>query len=567
MSLPYVTASQAANQLGLSDSRIRQLVGEGKFPRPVVGLGRALLFNRADVDAYASVQRTTCVASMYDRPSDPLKLVKDVVWNFSLPRLSDSPHPVHVRLYTGPDRAVALLSEPIIGTARLLTNYIEDIVTGIERDILDGVSAADVTWIDIWPDIDAPTDCEVRLTNPILTRDDPRDPDRWSSRSWSGITLNDLDDLLGGADVDFFYWKHYTVAFLQQWRRTGQPVTCKNDLRDERECVDAYELLARPAAAATLGDAVIAAAHRALLGELALCASEPTYEDLLSYRKADTPKVTAMRLVPYEVPPAIAAARPTVEVLSQTAFDAAESDYQLLDAATDAVDEDSAHPTLELETALARACEAQLSILTLIDVTRSRSVHPQPRPRQRTFTPSGPWDEVYLARCTWLNTDPRTAPTDAMTPRQARQVDPGKWVDQRTFGTDLDRNPVCKTSVTTSNGTTRIDITVLWPTASNVAATHLADDVHIVSHAGAGERPVYLTRHGDIVGLLPITGTYGEWNYGYNGGGPRKLVDDIAAFLTTAGYTVDRPQLEAIITNPQANQGLDIPINTIAATP
>jgi excisionase family DNA binding protein len=59
----WLSPTQAANRLGLSPQRVRQLVGEGKLAATITPLGR--LISAADVTALAAAR-----AQSADRPPD-----------------------------------------------------------------------------------------------------------------------------------------------------------------------------------------------------------------------------------------------------------------------------------------------------------------------------------------------------------------------------------------------------------------------------------------------------------------------------------------------------------------
>lgn len=561
---PFLTAKQVAERLGVSDSRVRQLVGEGRLPQPVPGLPR-MLFHDSDVEAYLRPGRSTGRASLVlaqDEPTQPLRLTVDVV-SYLPSSWDDMRSPVHVRLYQGAGRNVALLTEPVEHGLSILINRVEDVVSMLEQDLLEPMrlSAADVTWVHIYPDQSRP-DGPDDISNVVLTESDG--PQRWRNPGWPPLSPDDLAKLLGGAHVDQWRWDHYTPELIQAWQRTGRPVEVVHDVAGVRPYAHALHALQSTGRQHGIPAEVLDAAETALLHAIALRTSPAALGAATAEDQRITRATNTCRLIPYELPGDVADRLPDLE---HPLFPALQESLVAREAMHDAlmlVDSYADRPDPVLFDALDHAVAAQDSLLT--HLTGGAAGVPTRRDRFtcRWFDVAGDLDRTYLSSCKWLpaTDDPRTTACPSVPGHLARRLVSGDEPAQ--FGTDPDGNVVARR--TARNDRERTSFVVAWPTRYPVDPP-LPSEVHLRADPTAGsggDRPVYLVRRGQNIGLLPHPDRLSGWSYGYTGGSPHTLARHIAKFLEEYGRRVDVDTIRDYLTNPARNdEGVDIDVDAL----
>lgn len=554
--LPLITAQQAAEILGVTDSRVRQMVGEGAL-RPVYRGGRSQLFWRAEIMAYLRRKDSSQVARSLPPASRPLRLVVDTVIQDPAPWTGDmiTDKPLHVRIYrsdndpagTQESRTVVLLSEPVGRGLRVLINRIEQIVATVADRFLDG-AIADAVWVDVWPpdhwsEHDVWT-TGVRLSNILLHRNGSGHDADWSP-TWSPMTIEELGQVLGGATVDWFEWNSYRPALINRWQRTGRPVEVIVDREGIQPVVEAYRQLqetSHPAAEA---------ARRALLHRTAMLWSSAVRQrdmekdyplDLRASDDTERREANTSIRCDYVLPDDVLAALPNLADDETATLAETSRALAQLHAWLDDVDEWADEPAPRLAGAVGLAVEAQTSWDRMADPDR-RDRPAQTRESYRITVEllDAPWDRQYADGIRWEDSDPRASSDLPLAERrQTRQLaseyagSTRDW-DLR-FGHDFRGNWVLRATNTQAQRPL-VFHRICWPTTYD--AYPLPDAVDIVADGDSGDRPVYLARRGSLIGLLPRSREFEGWNFGYGGGGPGQLEADIERFLEAAGVRVE----------------------------
>lgn len=550
--LPVATVQQAGEILGVSDSRIRQLLGEGVL-RPAYRSGRSVLLWRSELAAYASRSVTSQVAGTMPPLAEPLHLVVDTVMMSPAASAWDliEQQPLHIRIYQGnqptadtPPRTVVLLAEPVGEGLRVLTNRIEKIAEAVAKRFLNG-AVADAVWVDVWPPSNAfnqPWSTAVEIRNVLLTQSEAV----WRP-SWSPMTINELETLIGGAEVDWFEWNSYSPGLINRWQRTGRPVEVTVDPKGLQPAVAAYQALdgvQHPAADT---------ARRVILHLLAWRASRspaPWSPDVFDQAGLDEPaSINTTTRHDFEMPADIQALLPE---LSDPAPSPAQThdEVESLQQWLDEVDQWSDNPDERLSRAVQLALGAARS--------RDRSAQPDRSEESETIDEfiltavhlqHASWDQDYLDRITWQAADPTN---DMNLPLRERRLvrrlraRAGQFYDDRDseFGRDFMGNWVLRYSYgDQDHGYT--PCIIAWPTTYD--GFPLPQGVEIVAVGESGDLPVYLARHGGLIGLLPRSSDFSAWNFGYGGGGPGNLERDIQRFLRDDGFRVDETVIRRIL--------------------
>lgn len=502
--------------LNVTEGRVRQMADSGLL-KPLPIPGRAHLYWRADVRAYAAENSTTLAARSLSRPAKPLRLDTDVIIWWEPEWTLRGPVPLHVRIYRG-QHTVVVLSEP--SDRHLLTNHIEQMVPILQDRFLHGADLSHTVWVDITPPMSdygqRPQTTYAHVRNIIFRRDD--DGGAWSLPEWVTLTGDDLNHLMGGDVVDGFDWATYTPDLVEQWQRTGRPVPTHFEPDHMPYKVGTYRALhdlGRP-------DLTRDAQH-AILGEITLWQSSPglhrrrEFEPYGSEVLVDLP-LTTSRPTHYVLPADIVEALPTYDDLLVD-WEVTVAAYERIHEAIEQVSEYADQPSPHAEELLRRTLAWQRDLMILADGERGNRYAHRPSHHLRVFRSFGDhFDRVYVAG---IRPD-----VDLPDHHRRRLLSESLTGSLDVAGADPFGNPA---AVDPRGG-----LIVLWPT-TYPAAGPLPDGVHIVAEQTdqPGARPAYVVRRGAIIGLLPYRDPQdGEWAYGYGGSGPHTLAAAIISFLT-----------------------------------
>lgn len=478
--------------------------------------------------------------------------------------------PVHIRLYRGPERMVALVSEPVSDGSRIAYNRFDQIMAVVEDEFLVPIerTVQDVVWIHLTPVKTYSGALPTKVENVVAELNpQERSPVGYARPGWNVrhhyLDPDCLPDLLGGVEPDRFYWEHYTPEVITAWQRTGRPVPVTHDILEAQGSVTALQLLeSEGVTTAGLSPELLQHVTSWLLHELSLRCSPNGRQMYEASGVKPDPAVRTTKLIPYQIPEAIQRRLDADPSFTDEQASLVEKGYQLYDALMN-VDQYADHPRPDLESAIRSALTAHGDALISAGYFPWEVFRPEPAFTPRTFTARGRWDHAYLADCTWLpeGADPEQTPTDLVASHLARRLrnSIGYGRNHTRFGIDIEGNVLVQCEDV--NGSTTF--AVLWPTAGHLDG-YLPADTHLVADGTneAGDRPVYLARHSQIIGLLPNPNGTSGWAYGYSGGSPGTLAAHIESFLADHGRLIDGLALRAYLTNPERDQvGVDIDID------
>lgn len=553
----FLTTQQFADLLEVSPARVRQMVTEGRLPRPLAFGPRMYLFPRAAVDAYLSEETTSVIAAQLPPIERPLQLKFDVVHRYRREPTKDS-HPIHVRIYEGEGRVVCLLA--CLEGYSVLTGHGSYIAPEVARRWLPEHDMSEITWVTLEDNGTPPFgQASTEITNLVLTQVRGGSPIAHWSPSWVDMTWAQVRTLVGGAAIDVYDWDAYTEDTVTSWQRSGKPVPIRHDPQGLEPLALALDQL-RPLKVPQSLPAK-AAAEQALVVQLRLRSTGTPYMPMRSGEPEPTPNTTVR--VPYALPDHLTEviADQNLEVLPS--FKQSAKNVDLLHEWRETVDEFSDEPKPAITALIDTAITASEDLLML--------THPENNPpafvpahhlRTATWT-QGPWQKQYLEECTWGD------PTPPLSTRERRLLESQRpqgegWTVQ--LGRDYDDNAIMLLDHERTKRNEHDHFVVLWP--KTYRHHPLPDGVQLVSEGDAGDMPVFVSRRGRILGLLPRAAGSGQWNFGYAGGGPGQLARDIASFLEEDGCALtleDRSWIRREVTT-SSQQSLRIDLSSFLAS-
>ena len=580
----FMSAQLAATHLGITDTRLRQLVSEGKLTTVQVG-PRQSVYSRAELDRF-SISRaggaTSGVADLLDDAASPLRRLHDT---FVVPDgYTYGQQKAHVRVWDadgGSHRTVVVVGP--IGYMSVQNNW-EALASVIDRQLLRG-NGFDAVWFivnpvdpdssigenDVWNVVMADADrSATRLTGRVrqfLGRSDVPPPRGLSSfhPNFRRSTIDAVERLVG-APVEVYPKAAYTEETVNRWQRAGHMVDV---------VVDRYNIGPLLAAVRTLERirprdkrSTLARDMQALLvnsfDRTASIAAE-NWKDGVSFtawfspdRNTHWPSTFAARIVPptttAEDLTLLANYRRTVTD-AQTPAELAHYQDLVVQLGSWSIEVDefagSGHDP-DLYEALRTTQEIVDGRLVEI---RNRQwweqrrafgqIHAEEGPPDRwhntDFWPDatprvlevvGSADKAYLDSLAWDSADART---ETRTHRLLKDALAGYTGGEIRFGTDHSGRLVAyKKVVDYQLGTGRWNglVAVEWPHRPPRLGFPL--DSELVADGEAGDRPVYIRYSDGRLDLLPIApadrfefrgrrGYLDQWNFGYGGGGPGSL--------------------------------------------
>lgn len=546
---PYVGAEQAAQTLGVSQQRLRQLVDERKLavlrlgPRTVAYPTAELRRLRAERDEDA---RSTLVAELQETPAQPLPRIHDQVLTLDLQEWVDETRDFHVRTWASEGLRVVLIS-PCGNHLNVGRNRLDMIMTEIDERLLGG-SGTEAVWFtadypphaDSWPPVTSlEVDNVVARAAAVRPGDlgGRRRPARFSGLTWRTSSLQEVARLVGSA-ITVFPFHANTAHEIEYYARTGRPKQVTYDWAEVGGLLEAFRTVTSTArdGGSTLASQVAAVLARSTLDRAQFLESQIEVGGWSDGAMLDEPAAQMGAVLrPRQLTPAdhdlLAAA---VELSPLEEAGDLEGLYLQIRGWQEQVDELSGHPNRALTAALEQAADVVVWGLRreaysqapagseavrarLDDVTRFAAY---PRRRQRHFDVIGPWDRRYLDSLT---------PTSPDASHEARELVAiaQRWTDligvEWSYGRDADGFLV---AMTAAGERKQAEFIVLWPI--DPPAAGMPDESAVGADGAPGDRPAYLSYPDGSVRLLPCRPGPGQWNFGYGGGGPNELAWAIA---------------------------------------
>lgn len=549
---PMVIADVAV-RLGVSPTRVRQLVSQGVLPAPSELSPRVQVWAPLDVETTRARLRGETVslhACLMDRPVAPLTPTVDRIMRYT--GVTTPGAAVHVRVFTGtgPEghRTVVLLGclDESIGFQRV----IEDLVVLVADRYLSGDSAS-ALWLQYVP---ADSHFGQPVRNLVLTYEAParsrfrRDTDRpalpvphWRPSSWA-----ELERVVGGS-VEAYPRHGYRADVVEAWLRTGAPVDVVYDPDGLRDYVRALVTLDATSDGAVVEDRDV----------IEWCCGFLAYQAREIERWAYTPRSEGGGASPWDDGtgqgrlgyPATWAARLVPPRISS-------AERRLIDAYMPAVvdrglpggDPDRAAVVV---TELQRRIEAVghfagddadprlREVLEFVERQITGAAESTaPGFRQRTRPPHlpivfdiAPLDRRYLTcEVTW-DQDGELTPMRRCLFSLLSQHDWAGAGDIRplSFGRDRDGNEVAVVgdpATLTVNNDQPVYFAIAWPTYPRTQKPLTQDAVIVAEDSEErGDLPVYLVDSDGRLTPLPRhpLAPHDGWNFGYSGGGPGAL--------------------------------------------
>lgn len=569
----FVTAQEAADILGVSAARVRQLPDEGKLPQPVRFGPKASVWMRADVEQLANLgtgeREYTAVSELMSPASTPLLRSFEGIVDFP-GNWGSTTYQVHVRIWRGRapegERDVVVLGA-LSDRPDLVRVNLPTIAAIVDANYLDG-RARSATWIlyhsgprgsgflagqDFENVIfEVPTTSRDQVEFPTSPRDqvESRATEKWRlnrlfSRSKDQRSVVAAREMLPfsrprfrrsdiaeverviGERVECYPAPAYTEATITRYLR-GQrrQIEVEDDRTSEGSLMtalarlesvpmsDPFSHVARRACP-VLADEI----HQRTEMQEGLSASEPWWDGTTpesGARPEVWPTLFAARLVP------VRRGNAQERMLSQYPIDrewpwSADRVQRELDLLRDLhlwlddVDKYGDHPAEDLEHAVRRAIEVVRHWLKIADFDAVEAII-HPTHAARIFGVVGDCDRKYLQAVRW-----RPA---AMQVRGERAIVGELDADDLRYGTDVDNNVVV-------HSPSRATFGVYWPIV--VPAQPYPAGSFIVADGEEGSRPVYVETPDGTLRPLPSLPAMGgsEWNFGYSGGGPSTLTSAI----------------------------------------
>jgi hypothetical protein len=214
MALGWVGIEGIADILDVSEGRVRQLIGQEGFPRPVVTLGpRNRVWSSSSIRAYrrSREEATTLSLAMLPKATAPLPRVVDDIFTVTM-EYGYQPENVYVRAWQGDGYVIALLAsvEPSPG----ISNKIESFVGSIAHQ-LPLVLGNNVCWLQ-----DMRHTSPAMTSNVVLTEPTPGD---FRAPTWSNVPYDDLVAAVGSA-VEIYPAGTLTEENVRRYRLSGSPI-------------------------------------------------------------------------------------------------------------------------------------------------------------------------------------------------------------------------------------------------------------------------------------------------------------------------------------------------------
>lgn len=560
-----VTAQDAAEILGCSPQRVKQLVQEGRLAAPVEFGPRSHLYRRSHVEYVRDVLQgaalTPLSSLLPDAWNSPLRRTVDVV--VPAPRSWSDETSLHIRVWEGMVDGAPRLVVLLAGPSGASVGHPDLTASWVDREVLGG-RGRDAVWMLLIPRED-------RYTPPVLTnivlgsrnsarsakpspfvrmfrreREEPLS-DAWEpdQEQWHECdSVAELDRVVGEY-VEHFPGETYTEANIEAWhRRRRSPIPVVDDPNELRPIADALHVVARmpasrPAAAALAGKVLA----RALRGRLAIDAdpSRTTWIDRLERTAIDLDA--------------------NHRAVAMTRCELTEGDQRVLDSfSTPVPDSESVSALAELRDWMESVdeyadeqdrdqslCSALAQAVDFLERDARRAGIEVPvYPERIVFSHGVPGDftRAYLDQVAWQPSSAKLTRRHRMLARQAR--------GRAMFGEDLDGNLVAAWPSEEIPAGGRLSavlsskdrIAIEWPTVPT--SSMLPPGSAIVADDEIGDLPVFVRFADGTLRLLPRRADrrHGGWNFGYGGGGPATLENAILHAFRVADGLADEQLIE-----------------------
>lgn len=552
---PFVGAEQAAQFLGISQQRLRQLVENrellvlrigGRYAYPVSDLKRVLAM-RADNEVF------TQVASLLTNPTRPLRLAFSQVMAFGDDSIRRDE--VFVRVWSGGGSNVVVLA-PVDNDQYVATAWIEEWCTQIDERILGG-EGGQTAWFIINYEGTPEVRVTLRVVNVVMRAAPVRPVNtergmrgaRFSDPQWLESSVTDILRITGQRVLTMFPWKGNNRDVVERFARTGEPPRAIWD-RDgaEEKLQSLREILAGQGSNPQL------AARAAKVVADDLVWSDDGFEKALQGgwwydgSLSEPGVVMGAVLQPYRLDLAekqmVADARKGLDLPAGIDL---ESLYAGLRNWQEQTDSYAEHPNTRLGMALdyvARLC-GRYTEVDSFQPSQSIEEYEERDRRRARFLAYPRWSTAFYVlsgvhdfgyRRTWT---PDYAPNGREFRILRQKIESAVFiqsnVDDWKFCRDRDGRLVAHVDAHDKQYWT-----CLWPIDP---PTSLPDNAKIVANDGAWGTAAYIAYDDGTLSLLPKTGDRCEdgWGFGYDGGGPGHLA---AAILEVYGIARNVPFAE-----------------------
>lgn len=555
-----LNAEEAAEMLGISQQRLRQLVAEKKL----AAVPLSDRFTAYPVDEVSRLQEarangrlSTGVAALLDDPAGPLRRTHDCVlrvpWSGG-----GGIHTVHVRIWQGLDaderpRVVVLVSAADGKSDHVWSSDWEVFAAEIDDQLLGG-SGDTAVWFKLrmlgsWGGIEL--DNVVSYLSPTTSRvrtwwstDRRRDggQERFENSTFRRSSIGEVRRLIGSGPIEMYPVAASTSEVIDRWNRHRECVDVIVDSTELGRMVTALRVLDNVQPTHPWYNVAQQAAQD-LAHEIR--AREEHLDQFPPYDEAvnDSDAVMAARTVrrPYTASEQALVERHhgVKHPWPWSAKDLQDNRNLLgyLRQWIEDVDRYADEPDPQLEAAV-RVAMGLLAFYVDTVLTEQRREagddalvpdHFYPRAEMRTFRVDGPDGRSYVATLT------AAGPT-AMQSREARLLTEQVREQESTlpahraprYGHDQAGRLVAVLDVRMDRWDQQGQedwtfATTLWP--HEAPRRGLPDDAELVADGGKGDRAVYVRYASGEMDLLPSRPgrTGDEWNFGYSGGGPTYL--------------------------------------------
>lgn len=214
MALGWVGIEGIADILDVSEGRVRQMIGQDGFPRPVVTLGpRNRVWSASSIRAYKRSRKeiTTLSFAVVPKATEPLPRVLDEVVTAHQNWYPASVN-IYVRAWQGDGFTIALLAglESVPGLSGGIEYYITSLVHQLPL-----VLGGNVCWLQDSRLNDPGMTTNVVLAQPV--------PGEFENPTWAAVAYDDLVDVVGER-VEMYPAGTLTDENLRRFKAAGGPI-------------------------------------------------------------------------------------------------------------------------------------------------------------------------------------------------------------------------------------------------------------------------------------------------------------------------------------------------------
>lgn len=560
---PVLGAQQAADFLGLTPGRIRQLVAAGELRRAPISV-RDLVLRRDDVERYAERRVSAVTLRVHDVPSPPEPRTLSYE---SLVFVAG--RQLHVRLWRGGDGTAVLLVGHLRGERILPRHQVLDVAASLFK-LIPGIDPATTAYVELHTgerdDREKFTLREVMFQIPDISAPEGLEFGRALPVEW--------DDLLRalGTRPELYHFHGYTAPVVEEHLRTRRPVPVEDDrfkVRTKTRWLKALDELGEHPAVEPLTRLIIdelwlwtrspMGITMALddSGEFWVDESEEESGRLAEARKAVEEAVarlsrdargrdryqvagypwapTATEYVGVPLPSRLRellAAHPD-DSFSYTREEGARLRAVLLELEREN-EEHRPGANADLREVAGYGLDVMPPRQRLSLEERDRQELEMPRPshteRRWELHPRDSISSAYLDAITWQD-----AYASDFTAAERADLEKCAWgFELERWGRAPDGDLV---------GTGHDPSGRAWAgvvqTIAAARPVHL-DDALVSARITGGDVPLFLERDNKVVAMVPSHNVHMGMNYGYGGGGPGEAAAAVVDLLERAGYTVGK---------------------------